>query len=127
DPARDDGALRAVQLLNPGRGEPAAALRADAQALARALRSERRPGRADVRPQLRARLAPVSRRLDRRIPDRLVAALPGGVRAAARQRHSALARAPLRLRRPLPARPARRAGHEPCPALRAFEPSPQEI
>ncbi len=77
----DDGDFRAARLQRARRGEPAAALRRDAAPLDRALPGGDRRGARGARRGLRARLAPVPRRLDRGVHDRHHAAVPGAVRA----------------------------------------------
>ncbi|TLZ24528.1 MAG: hypothetical protein E6K27_13440 [Gammaproteobacteria bacterium] len=92
---RDDAHLRALELLGPGRREPAAALRADAASLARALRGGQRAGAQNVRREVRAHVASLSRRLGRRFRLRHAAAVPGAVCAGREQRRSVDARAPV--------------------------------
>src|SRR5262249_31961103 len=82
-------------LLRVGRREPAAALRPDARAVARPLRDAPGRGGAALRRALRADLATLPGGLDRRLPHRLAAALPGGVRPRAVERRAVDARRPL--------------------------------
>src|SRR5690606_31557026 len=124
--ARDDGDLRAPPLLGARRGEPAPALCRDAPALVPALPGARGGGRKDVRPRLRARLAALPGRVDRGVRHGFAAAVPGRVRAPARQRAAPLPRPPLPVAAScpssasLPAQRTRRKGRLERAVLRGY-------
>ena len=88
DARADDAHLRALELLDARRREPAAALRADAAPLAVTVRGGQGSGVRHVRRQVRAHVAAVSCGLRGRLQHRHAAAVPGGVRSRGQQRRS---------------------------------------